>query len=225
MTTPTKSPLVARETNRIADGDVGFAWEHAKENVRPVRGGRDGRRLNEALVKRETRGTTTSGREAEKARLLAAATREDAEDRLGEWCALIKWTEQTYATGNGLERELMPVLERCARELQEEERYKEDARYLRVWIKYADCCAEPGDIFKFLRANSMQWHCHCNDIATEKVIQIHVRRCRLRGLRPLRAHYLIFRNSIETTKARTRFGMPCTTQSALTNTYQLLALF
>ena len=72
---------------------------------------------------------------------------------------------------------------------------------------------------------NMQWHCHCNDIATEKVIQIHVRRCRLRGLRPLRAHYLIFRNSIETTKARTRFGMPCTTQSALTNTYQLLALF
>ncbi len=155
MTTPTKSPLVARDTNRIADGDVGFAWEHAKENVRPMRGGRDVRRLNEALVARETPGTTTSGREAEKARLLAAATREDAEDRLGEWCALIKWTEQTYATGNGLERELMPVLERCARELQEEERYKEDARYLRVWIKYADCCAEPGDIFKFLRANSI----------------------------------------------------------------------
>ena len=157
MTTPTKSPLAARDTNRIvvADGDVGFAWEHAKENVQPARGGRDVRRLNEALVARETPGTTTSGREAEKARLLAAATREDAEDRLGEWCALIKWTEQTYATGNGLERELMPVLERCARELQEEERYKEDARYLRVWIKYADCCAEPGDIFKFLRANSI----------------------------------------------------------------------
>ena len=160
MTTPTKSPLASRDTNRIvvADGDVAFAWEHAKENVQPARGGRDVRRLNTALGERATVGTataTTSGRDVEKARLLEEATRGDAEDRLGAWCALIKWTEQMYATGNGRERELMPVLERCARELQEEERYKEDARYLRVWIKYADCCAEPGDIFKFLRANSI----------------------------------------------------------------------
>ncbi|ABO98879.1 predicted protein, partial [Ostreococcus lucimarinus CCE9901] len=77
------------------------------------------------------------------------------DDALGAWCGLIKWTEQTYATGNGRERELLPVLERCTRELQEVEAYKEDARYLRVWIKYADCCAEPGDIFKFLKANAI----------------------------------------------------------------------
>ena len=24
-----------------------------------------------------------------------------------------------------------------------------------MWIKYADCCAEPGDIFKFLKANAI----------------------------------------------------------------------
>ena len=145
--------------NRIArDGDVSFAWELSKENVQPVRGGRDGRALCDAVASSE--GGRIGGKEegeasAERDALWAAATRAGSADALGDWCALIKWTERKYATGNGRERELMPVLERCARELQGEERYKEDARYLRVWIKYADCCAEPGDIFKFLRANEI----------------------------------------------------------------------
>lgn len=151
--------LTPRDTNRIArDGDVEFAWEHAKENVQPARRGRDGCALRDAL-----RATTRGGdreaeaREATRAKMWAAATRARGadDDALGAWCGLIKWTEQTYATGNGRERELLPVLERCTREMQEVEAYKEDARYLRVWIKYADCCAEPGDIFKFLKANAI----------------------------------------------------------------------
>jgi checkpoint serine/threonine-protein kinase len=51
--------------------------------------------------------------------------------------------------------EVLPLLERCTRELQEVPRYKDDARYLRIWVKYADCCKEPHDIFKFLQANDI----------------------------------------------------------------------
>jgi len=50
---------------------------------------------------------------------------------------------------------VLPLLERCTRELQEIPRYKDDVRYLRVWVKYADCCKEPHDIFKFLQANDI----------------------------------------------------------------------
>jgi checkpoint serine/threonine-protein kinase len=50
---------------------------------------------------------------------------------------------------------VLPLLERCTRELQEVPRYKDDARYLRIWVKYADCCKEPHDIFKFLQANDI----------------------------------------------------------------------
>jgi checkpoint serine/threonine-protein kinase len=72
------------------------------------------------------------------------------------WLArrFIKWTEQTFLAG-GRETELLPTLERCTRELQDVPRYKDDARYLRVWVKYADCCKEPHDIFKFLQANDI----------------------------------------------------------------------
>ena len=164
-TTTVKKPNV----DVRGDGDLEFAWEMSKENVQPLRRGRDGRALNSALRATTTtqaaQATTTTTRreeagagETEKERLwrrAIEATESGSLDALKEWCALIKWTEQTYATGNGRDKELLPLLERCARELQEVEAYKEDPRYLRVWIKYADCCAEPGDIFKFLRANSI----------------------------------------------------------------------
>jgi len=50
---------------------------------------------------------------------------------------------------------LLPLLERCTRELQGEHRYKTDIRYLRLWIKYADCLPDPGDVFSFLRQNEI----------------------------------------------------------------------
>ncbi|EKU22394.1 checkpoint serine/threonine-protein kinase [Nannochloropsis gaditana CCMP526] len=42
------------------------------------------------------------------------------------------------------------VLERCARRFQEEALYKQDPRYLKIWISYADRLSSPGEIFKFL---------------------------------------------------------------------------
>ena len=155
-----RSPLAPRDTNQriVADGDVEFAWELSKENVQPLKRGRDARALSSALSSAATGMSASAGGDAveeEKRARWARALSGTSEDALGEWCSLIKWTEQTYATGSGRDKELLPLLERCARELQEEDKYKEDARYLRVWIKYADCCAEPGDIFKFLKANSI----------------------------------------------------------------------
>ena len=49
---------------------------------------------------------------------------------------LIKWTEQTFPTNKN--EELLPILEKCTVELQEDTKYQKDLRYLRVWIKYAD---------------------------------------------------------------------------------------
>ena len=78
----------------------------------------------------------------------------DGDDPLEVWVRFIKWTEQTFTSG-GRETEVLPLLERCTRELQEVPRYRDDVRYLRIWVKYADCCKEPHDIFKFLQANDI----------------------------------------------------------------------
>lgn len=50
--------------------------------------------------------------------------------------------------GDGTEATLL--LERCARRFQDEGRYRQDPRYLKVWISYADRLEQPGDIFKYL---------------------------------------------------------------------------
>jgi hypothetical protein len=47
----------------------------------------------------------------------------------------IKWTQATFKAG-GHKAELMPLLERCTRQLQQQDRYKKDSRYLRLWIQY-----------------------------------------------------------------------------------------
>jgi len=66
---------------------------------------------------------------------------------------LIKWTEQTFPTNKN--EELLPILEKCTVELQEDTKYQKDLRYLRVWMKYADACSDPSDVFKFLKANDI----------------------------------------------------------------------
>jgi len=91
----------------------------------------------------------------------------------------IKWTQDAFRAG-GSKAELLPLLERCTRELQGVERYRDDARYLRVWIQYvrravrppaaaalqppqrhsvapraqADCLPEPRDVFAYLKARA-----------------------------------------------------------------------
>lgn len=50
-------------------------------------------------------------------------------------CRFIKWTQETFRSG-GHQAELLPLLERCTRELQGYEHYKNDVRYLRVWVQY-----------------------------------------------------------------------------------------
>jgi hypothetical protein len=49
----------------------------------------------------------------------------------------IRWTQDTFSAG-GHKAELLPLLERCTRELQAAEggRYRTDIRYLRVWVQY-----------------------------------------------------------------------------------------
>merc|ERR1711970_51753 len=73
----------------------------------------------------------------------------DGGDPLEVWLRLIKWTEQTFPTNKN--EELLPILEKCTVELQEDTKYQKDLRYLRVWIKYADACSDPSDVFKFLK--------------------------------------------------------------------------
>ena len=64
------------------------------------------------------------------------------EDPLDTWVQYLKWAKGAFPKGK---EELMPLLERCTREFKDEARYREDKRYLRVWIQYVRRSERRGD--------------------------------------------------------------------------------
>ncbi|KAK2076703.1 hypothetical protein QBZ16_005463 [Prototheca wickerhamii] len=61
---------------------------------------------------------------------------------------------ETYTAG-GAGAELVPLLERCTSTFQQDERYRDDPRYLRVWILYADCLPDAEEVFSFLETHDV----------------------------------------------------------------------
>ena len=64
-------------------------------------------------------------------------------DPLAPWCEYIRWQRDVSVTGTGV----LPLLERCAHTFKDDSRYEDDARYLRVWIAYADLVRDAEPLF------------------------------------------------------------------------------
>lgn len=130
--------------------------ELSKENVQPLAAGRNVRSLARALKAQEenspekTMSIFDDGCVEFENRLIEA----DCEDPMAVWDEYIKWAQQN-ATNDRLSQKMVPLLQRCTRAFQKDERYKNDPRYLRVWIKYIDTVNDPADIFAFLEANGI----------------------------------------------------------------------
>eukprot|EP01104_Vermistella_antarctica_P015553 TRINITY_DN512_c5_g1_i1.p1 TRINITY_DN512_c5_g1~~TRINITY_DN512_c5_g1_i1.p1 ORF type:complete len:1292 (-),score=394.95 TRINITY_DN512_c5_g1_i1:109-3783(-) len=146
-----------------------FGWENSKENIQPLKGGRDPSRFTRAFgdtvqnngeaEEDDAHDDAQAQREEEESnyeqqileekgefeRLIASSN--NSADPLTAWEKYITWAKQAFVTGNS---EVLPVLERCTRTFQDDARYKEDLRYLRIWITYADQCHDPEIIFRFL---------------------------------------------------------------------------
>eukprot|EP00271_Cylindrocystis_brebissonii_P022775 TRINITY_DN8896_c0_g2_i1.p1 TRINITY_DN8896_c0_g2~~TRINITY_DN8896_c0_g2_i1.p1 ORF type:complete len:1258 (+),score=233.30 TRINITY_DN8896_c0_g2_i1:115-3888(+) len=129
-----------------------MAWELSKENVQPLKKGRNADLLNTALECQTEKRNVPKLLEERRA-LLQAIASYCGDDPLRPWLRYIKWVKESYPSST--HTELLPVLEECTRTFQKDGRYADDIRYLRVWIHYADCCAEPREIFQFLEANSI----------------------------------------------------------------------
>lgn len=75
----------------------------------------------------------------------------DGDDVLSRWLEYINWIEDTYPE-LGEQSEMIPVLERCTRTLLNDQ-YRDDPRFLGLWLKYAEMCTNPLEIYKHLFNN------------------------------------------------------------------------
>lgn len=124
-----------------------FEWENSKENVMPLKRGRNVLELNKALRAQDSF--------QEKVRLEQHAKQLEKElkeytggDPLSLWLQYIRWIEAKMPEDT---RKKFAVLEKCTRVLKEDPRYKNDLRYIRVWIQYVrthDECSLPFVMFR-----------------------------------------------------------------------------
>ncbi|XP_075700048.1 mitotic checkpoint serine/threonine-protein kinase BUB1 beta-like isoform X1 [Rhinoderma darwinii] len=112
------------------DGDE---WELSKENVQPLRHGRDMSTLQEVLSQQvhANHNAILQRKQAFELELHFYT----GDDPLDVWDRYIKWAEQAYPQG-GKESNLSPLLERAVRIFHQEQKYYGDLCYLNICLKF-----------------------------------------------------------------------------------------
>uniref|UniRef100_A0ACD5Z6C9 Uncharacterized protein n=2 Tax=Avena sativa TaxID=4498 RepID=A0ACD5Z6C9_AVESA len=128
-------------------------WETFKENVRPLKRGRNVGLLNRAL-KAHADPAQRAALLAERRGRIEAIEEYQGEDPLQPWVDCIKWVQESFPAGGEFSG-LVVIYEQCVRAFWHDERYKDDLRYLKVWLEYAGNCADAEVIFRFLEANQI----------------------------------------------------------------------
>ncbi len=64
----------------------------------------------------------------------------------------IAWIRQSFPSDTA---KCLLILERCTAAFKANEQYKNDVRYVKIWIEYADSVATPGEVFAFMQSNKI----------------------------------------------------------------------
>lgn len=128
--------------------------EENKENIVPLREGRKVSQLATHLA------LPTSKKEVE---LKEARDRfeyelsqlHEVEDPLDIYVRYINWTKENYPEGQSALSNMLSLLERACFGLAEIPHYKEDVRYLKLWIAYIKYAESPLQIFRLLSSHGI----------------------------------------------------------------------
>ncbi|KAK7484682.1 hypothetical protein BaRGS_00024090 [Batillaria attramentaria] len=121
-------------------------WELSKENVQPLRRGRKVSSLTSAL--QHTPADLQHIKE-EKDMFEKQLRLYDGDDPLEVWDEYIKWTEQNYPRG-GKDGNLTELLQRCLTHFKDLDVYKNDPRFVQIWIKFANFIDDPLEIYSYM---------------------------------------------------------------------------
>jgi checkpoint serine/threonine-protein kinase len=128
--------------------------EQEKENIMPMRGGRSAAALAQVFAAPDS--ARASHLEKQRCHFQNdIANAHEMDDPLEVYYRFVRWTIDNYPQGNSSESNLVPLLEQCTRTFRTDKRYKNDPRYLRCWLMYADNTSEPRIIFRHLEANGI----------------------------------------------------------------------
>ncbi|KAK2988170.1 hypothetical protein RJ640_020652, partial [Escallonia rubra] len=133
--------------------ETGHEWELFKENVRPLKRGRNVKILNEALKSYSDNQRKKSLLDKRR-KLIETIDEYKGEDPLLPWLECIKWVQEAFPPGGDCSG-LVMIYEQCVRTFWHDDRYRDDLRYLKVWLEYAESCVDAEVIYSFLDANKI----------------------------------------------------------------------
>lgn len=137
----------------VVDADI--ILEH-KENIKPLASGRRAAALADVF--------TPKSKEERSARLAANKKKhmrecDDAldndDDPLAAFVRFVDWTVDNYPQGECVESGLLELLELATRTFADSPLYKNDMRYLKLWILYASIVDHPTKIYAYLNSNEI----------------------------------------------------------------------
>lgn len=79
---------------------------------------------------------------------------EEEEDPLAAYDQFVKWTIKNYPEGDP-NSGLVELLEEATRKFKDDQSYKGDLRYLKLWCQYARVVEKPATVYGFLAANGI----------------------------------------------------------------------
>uniref|UniRef100_A0A0A9Y146 Spindle assembly checkpoint component MAD3 n=1 Tax=Lygus hesperus TaxID=30085 RepID=A0A0A9Y146_LYGHE len=135
---------ILMEMSPIIDFD---AFEDSKENIKPLRVGRDAMTLVKAVH--------SDSLEEIHVRYSQELQRYAGDDPLALWIQYIEAIQTYYTTGDSKRSRFVQTLESCLLEYRDDDRYRNDERFLKVWLLYTDSVTEPDDIYQFLLKNEI----------------------------------------------------------------------
>lgn len=123
--------------------------ESQKENIAPLRSGHSASALARSFQKAPMDSKTElDARRAEFEKQIAESA--ELDDPIQPYLDYIKYINELYPQGHTAENGLVHVLERCTSQFRDAPYYKDDARYLRVWIQYAKYSDAPKELYTYL---------------------------------------------------------------------------
>lgn len=137
--------------------------ESHKENIQALPSGRSAKALAQ-LYSPSPLGAAPSSSAAEDANSKCRAAFEkellgveEADDPLDVYDRYVKWTMDAYPSAQATpQSQLLPLLERATKSLQATSHYKNDPRYLKLWLHYIRLFSDaPREVFVFLARNGI----------------------------------------------------------------------
>lgn len=125
------------------------AIEGQKENIQPVREGRSAAALAQIFSMPLSEMKDSQKVERDQFEELIAQ-KDDLDDPLDPYLEYIAWVVENFPQGQSAESGLIQLLERCTSEFRDTQYYKDDPRYLKVWMKYIKYSDAPKEMFIYL---------------------------------------------------------------------------